>query len=241
MLKTGIKLLLQNVLGFDNYLFIFSVITGKMVHMNKHEQEFLHFLDLLPTDHILLDLGANIGIMTVPLSKKATNGKVYAFEPMPQNLNTLKRIIRFYNLRNVTVFETALGSQAGELKMVMPIVNNVKMQGLCHVVDDNNPERGKHFTVPVKRLDDIPELQTAKAIGGIKIDVENFELEVFKGARKLLLKYRPIIYCEIWDNKKRAQTINYIKNEMGYYVKVYDGQKLVHFTNQEAVNFFLIP
>jgi len=156
-------------------------------------------------------------------------------------LSALKRIIRFYSLRNVTVFETALGSETGELKMVMPIVNKVKMQGLCHVVDDNKPERGEHFTVPVKRLDDIPELQYAKAIGGIKIDVENFELEVFKGARELLSKHRPIIYCEIWDNNKRAQTISYIKNEMGYYVKVYDGEKLVHFTNQDAVNFFLIP
>jgi len=90
MLKSGIKLLLQNILGFGNYLFIFSIITVKRLHLNQHEQEFLHFLDLLPTDHVLLDLGANIGIMTVPLAKKANNGKVYAFEPMPKNFKRVK-------------------------------------------------------------------------------------------------------------------------------------------------------
>lgn len=209
--------------------------------MNKHEAEFVHFLSLLPTDDVLLDIGANIGIMTVPLAKKAINGKVYAFEPMPQNLKALKRIIKHYKLHNVTIFETALGNQPGELKMVMPVIDKVKMQGLSHVAGENDTEEGEHFTVPVQKLDDIPELQQVKAIGGIKIDVENFEFEVLTGAKNLLLKHKPLIYCELWDNEKRTLTLNYLKNEIGYNVKIYDGQKLVPYTNQNVLNFFLVP
>src|ERR1700743_129132 len=140
MFKSKIKLLLQNILGFDNYLFAFSVITIKKVHLKMHEQEFLHFLNLLPDDKLLLDLGANIGIMTVPLAKKASNGQVYSFEPMPQNIKALKRIIKHYKLTDVTVFEYALGAGSGTIKMLMPIINDVKMQGLCHMIDDDNTE-----------------------------------------------------------------------------------------------------
>jgi FkbM family methyltransferase len=241
MLKSKAKLVLQNIFGFDNYLFMFSRYTIKRLYRSKHEAEFLHFLSLLPTDKILLDLGANIGIMTVPLAKRASNGKVYSFEPMPQNLKALKRIIKYHKLNNVTIFETAVGNAPGEIKMVMPIINNVKMQGLCHVVDENNPEEGEHFTVPVKKMDDIPELQNAGPIAGIKIDVENFEFEALSGAKQLLLKHKPIIYCELWANEKRDLTLNYLKNEIGYQVKIYDGEKLVPYTNQDVMNFFMMP
>jgi len=240
MLKSKVKRLLQRVLGFDNFLFLFSIITIRRLYMNKHEKEFLHFLTLLPIDELLLDIGANIGIMTVPLAQKAVNGKVFSFEPMPQNLKALKRVIKYYKLKNVTVFETALGSEPGELKMIMPIIDNVKMQGLCHF-DNNETEKGERFTLPVQKLDDISELQAAKAIGGIKIDVENFEFEVLTGAKNLLLKHKPIIYCELWANEKRTLTLNYLTNEIGYTVKIYDGEKLVPYTNQEAMNFFLVP
>jgi len=240
MLKSKVKRLLQRVLGFDNFLFLFSIITIRRLYMNKHEKEFLHFLTLLPTDELLLDIGANIGIMTIPLAQKAVNGKVFSFEPMPQNLKALKRVIKYYKLKNVTVFETALGSEPGELKMIMPIIDNVKMQGLCHF-DNNETEKGERFTLPVQKLDDISELQAAKAIGGIKIDVENFEFEVLTGAKNLLLKHKPIIYCELWANEKRTLTLNYLTNEIGYTVKIYDGEKLVPYTNQEAMNFFLVP
>jgi FkbM family methyltransferase len=241
MFKSGIKRLLQKILGFNNFLFLFSIITIKRLYLNKHEAEFVFFLSLLPADAVLLDVGANIGIMTIPLAQKAPNGKVYAFEPIPENLKALKRVINYYKLTNVTVFETALGAETGELKMLMPLINNVKMQGLSRVIEDGNDEEGTHFTVPVKKLDDIPELQSAKKIGGIKIDVENFELEVFTGAKSLLLKHKPIIYCELWDTPKRVTTLNYLKNEIGYQVKIYDGEKLIPYTGQDVLNFFMVP
>ena len=206
-----------------------------------HEQEFLHFLNLLPDDKLLLDLGANIGIMTVPLAKKASNGQVYSFEPMPQNIKALKRIIKHYKLTNVTVFEYALGAGSGTIKMLMPIINAVKMQGLCHMIDDDNTEEGERFTVPLMALDNMPELQNAKAIGGIKIDVENFEYEVLTGARNLLLKHKPLIYCELWNNEKRKLTLDYLRDEIGYTIRIYDGEKLIPYTGQNALNYFMIP
>jgi len=241
MLKNKIRKLLQRILGFNNYLFIFSVFTIRRLYMSRHEQEFLYFLSLLPTDKLLLDIGANIGIMTVPLAQKAVNGQVFSFEPVPQNIKALKRVVKFYKLSNVSIFECALGNVPGELKMLLPVVDKVKMQGFSRVIETYNPEEGELYIVPVQKLDDIPELQDAKAIAGIKIDVENFEYEVFKGAENLLRKHKPIIYCELWDNEKRKITLDYLTNEIGYHVKIYDGRELVPYTNQNIINFFMIP
>jgi len=239
--RSRVKLFLQNMIGFENFLFYFSRFNIKWLPMNKIEADFIHFLSIIPTDNLLLDIGANFGIMTVSLAKKAVNGQVYSFEPIPENVKALKRLTKHYKLNNVTVFECAVGNAPGELKMVLPVINNVKIHGLSHVVDENNPHDGEFFTVPVKRLDDIPELKEAKAIGAIKMDVENFEFEALTGAKELLLKHKPLILCEIWNNEKREATLNFLKNEIGYNIKVFDGKELVPLTDQDELNYFMIP
>jgi FkbM family methyltransferase len=212
-----------------------------MLYRNKLEADFVHFLSIIPTNTLLLDIGANFGVMTVSLAKRAVNGQVYSFEPIPENLRALKRITKHYKLNNVTIFDCALGNEDCELQMVLPVINKVKIHGLSHVVDQDNTHDGEFFTIAVKRLDDIPELKKAKAIGALKIDVENFEYEVLTGAKELLLKHKPLILCEIWNNEKREATLNFLKNEIGYNIKIYDGEKLVPFTDQDELNYFMIP
>jgi FkbM family methyltransferase len=243
MLKSTVKQVLQKLLGFDNYLFIFSIFTIRRMSRNHHEEEFVHFMEMIPDKGAILDIGANIGIMTVTLARRFSHASVYSFEPMPQNLKALKRIIRYFKLSNVKLFEMALGEENGELTMVMPVLDKVKMQGLSHVVenDSNDPmNQGLTFRVPVKRLDEIKELMELPAIHAIKIDVENFEYPVLKGGKGLLLKHKPVIYCELWKNDRRDLTLDYLKG-LGYKVKVYDGKGMVDFTNQDVTNFILVP
>ena len=42
-----------------------------------------------------------------------------------------------------------------------------------------------------------------KKIDIILIDIEGFEYNFLVGGQKTILKYKPIIIIEIWDNKKR--------------------------------------
>jgi FkbM family methyltransferase len=92
--------------------------------------------------------------------------------------------------------------------MVMPVIGDVKMQGLSHVVQEGEDQAGNYYTVPLKKLDDFPELNEKDArITGIKIDVENFEYFVLKGGRNLIAKHRPVIYSELWNTENRTNTI----------------------------------
>ena len=242
MLKNTVKLFLQKILGYDNFLFYFSIYTVGRLRNNKHEREFVYFMDMIPNEGTVLDIGANIGVMSVSLAKKLDKAQVYAFEPIPNNLKGLKRIVAHYKLSNIRVFENALGEAPGELKMVLPVIDKLKMQGLSHVVrpgDDSEWNKGEFYTVPVKRLDDMEDLTSLPRITAIKIDVENFEYYVFKGAEALLRKHKPIIYCELWANEMREKTLDLLRG-YGYAVKVFDGNGLVPYTTQDDVNFFLV-
>lgn len=243
MFKTITKYILQKALGFDNYLYVFAIFTYRRLRSNKDEKEFIYFLSTIPENATVLDIGANIGVMTTALAKRATKGNVISFEPMPENINVLKKIIRHFKLSNVTLLETALGDKPGILTMVMPVMNKLKMQGLSHVKEEGSTDEwnsGDEFTVPVQKLDDIDLLKQQSKIDAIKIDVENYEYFVLKGGEQLLRKHMPVIYCELWDNDKRGVCMNYLKG-LGYKAKIYSDGKLIDFTDQHnELNFFFV-
>ena len=241
-MKNIIRYILQQSLGFKKYLFLFSIISIKRIETNSAEEEFMHFVKLVPNEGIILDIGANIGITTVPLAKAKDNAIIYSFEPMPENIATLKRVVKYFKLSNVKIFDIALGEKDGVLTMVMPVVNHVKMQGLSHIQLNGTEQKhstGDEIDVTVKTLDTIQELNTAKKISAIKIDVENFEYFVLKGGRHLISVHKPIIYCELWKNEMRELTIKYL-GDLGYSVKVFHNKQLTDYKDN-AINFFFIP
>lgn len=244
-MKSRVINILHKLLGFDNYLFWFSVFTIHTLRWNRNEGDFLFFLKMIPNQGTVLDIGANIGIMTVWLSRKLKNASIIAFEPMPQNIRALKRIMRFYKLGNVQLFEKALGNEQGAIEMVMPVLNKVKKHGLSHVVHESIQELNEGSTVKVamERLDDLAVLnQENISIKAIKLDVENFEYFVLQGGKTLIQKHRPLIYTELWQNENRDHCFRLI-NELGYSIKVLHGRKLVAFdkAKHKKQNFFFIP
>jgi FkbM family methyltransferase len=243
-MKNAAKYILHILLGFRNYLFIFSLFKIYTLKRDKKEKDFFQFLGLIPEGTAVLDIGANIGIMTVHLAR-IRNSVVYSFEPMPNNIIAFKRIVKYFNLKNVQLFEIALGNTEGEVEMVMPVISSVRMQGLSHVVHETIPENneGERFKVALKVLDKMPEfLNCPKRISAIKIDVENFEFFVLDGTRKIMEKNKPVVYAELWDNDNRYKCFD-LFDSLNYktYVAI-DGQ-LVVFNPSKHVkqNFIFLP
>ena len=246
-MKNLAKYILQKLLGFHNYLYVFCRFKIKTLAKDNHEKDFLFFLSLIPANGIVLDIGANIGIMTWYLSKKIKDSTVFAFEPIPDNIKVLERIIAHYGLENVTVCKHALGNEDGEIEMVMPVIRAVKMQGLSHVVHNTITENneGNRFKIPVKKLDSIKEIISAnRPVVAIKMDVENFEYFVLDGTKELLKKYKPIIYCELWENENRFKCFELVKS-LGYQIKILVNGQLALYTEEIAKkyptqNFFFV-
>jgi FkbM family methyltransferase len=239
-LKKVIQSLLQKILGYDRYLFWFAWFKSKTITNDTKEGDFVHFLSLVQSQHHVLDIGANIGIMTVNLARKAKH--VWAFEPITENITALKQIIKHHHLQNVTLFPIALGAQNDDVQMVLPVVQSVKMQGLAHVVHPDliDFNEGITYTVKQRTLDSIEELQQVP-IAAIKLDVENFEYQVLLGAQKLITRCKPIIYCELWDNANRQKCFELL-SEWGYQIYVIVNGKRVGFdaSKHKTQNFLMI-
>lgn len=244
-MKTFVKYILQKTLGLKTYLYVFALFIIVKIRWDKKEKDFFHFLDLIPDGGIVLDLGANIGVTSYHLAKKLPKSTIFSFEPLKLNMDTLKRVKKKYNLKNVNEFQVAVGEKPGILEMVMPVINNVPMHGLSHVVHEDNTEfnSGLKYQVPVICLDEFkPLLETKKQITALKIDVENFEYFVLKGAEHLIAENQPVIYCELWDNENRKKCISFLNN-LNYSAFILHKKELlpIEKTTIEKHNFFFLP
>ena len=241
-LKNKIKYLLQSVLGFSRYLYVFSNYKIATLRQDKKEGDFFYFLSLLKSNEgAILDVGANIGIMTAHLSNNFPKDKIFAIEPMPDNLVVLNKIIEKKTLKNVTVFPIAVGDKSGKLKMILPQNGKTKMQGLSHVKCDEIVEwnEGEEYEVEVKTLD---ALFGNEKIQGIKMDVENYEFYALTGAKEILTQQRPIVYTELWDNENRRKCMDLMIN-LNYKTHVIINKKMVEFNAEKHSNqnFLFIP
>lgn len=239
MLKNIIRGLAQKLIGFDRYLYILSRFNILRLGFAGYEKEFCYFNEMINEDGAILDIGANIGAMTVALAQKHPHSQIYSFEPAPENFTALKRVAAFFQLNNVALFETALGDRDETVQMIIPQTGNAYRHGLSHVLEENATS-GKRFSVSMQQLDTIPALQQMTKITAIKIDVENFEYAVLKGGEALLCKHRPLIFCELWNNGHRKFSIDLLMS-LGYKVMVLEKGRLVDFRGQKALNFFFLP
>ncbi len=134
------------------------------------------------------DIGANIGIVTVLLSKLVGDaGKVFAFEPNPACYEALTAAIARNRMTNVLPQAIALGSQTEERDLAIPPDN----AGAASLRETAVHAGGKTTRVSVRTLDEFVEEQGIDSIQFMKLDVEGFESEVFTGSTRILGILRP--------------------------------------------------
>ncbi|MCK4406805.1 MAG: FkbM family methyltransferase [Bacteroidales bacterium] len=138
---------------------------------------------------ICVDVGCHKGEILDLILQYAPNVGHFAFEPLPEFYDKLK--LKYSKLNNI--FPFALSDHGGETTFQF-VKNAPAYSGiLIRKYDIKNPEI-QEIKVQVKTLDSI--IPDTVKIDLIKIDVEGGELPVLKGAKKVILKNKPIIIFE---------------------------------------------
>jgi FkbM family methyltransferase len=242
-LKRAAQRLIQRAIGLDAYLDLFARYRLFGSRWDSRDAAFRAFLARLPADGLVLDVGANVGVMTVGLSRHVDRGRVHSFEPNPACFGAAERLVKRLGLTNVALHNWALGRLATEVDMVMPVANAVRMHGLSRVATSAGPG-GDHFRTAVRVLDAMDELFTTEArVTGMKIDVEDSESEVIEGAQRLLAQHRPLVYCELWLTPNRDRTVALMRS-LGYAALVYRKGALEPFEpwpHASVQDFFFVP
>lgn len=188
--REGIKYEVDLAEGIELSLFLFGTFQ-KHITTNS-------FLKI-ENDYTIIDIGANVGLMTLQFSKLVPNGRVFSFEPTHYALERLKKNLSLNPelAKNVTVIN-AFVSEKSETNPDIIAYSSWKVNGEqaanLHPVHLGTPKDAKG--VPSVSLDDFADQQQFAKIDFIKVDTDGHEYEVFKGAAKAIAKYRPKIIFE---------------------------------------------
>ena len=81
----------------------------KILTKDNEENVLKIFLDKIKPEDIIYDIGANIGLYTLPAALKLRGtGRVIAFEPVPMWFNQLKDNLSLNSIQNVDVYNVGL-------------------------------------------------------------------------------------------------------------------------------------
>ena len=170
---------------------------------------------------VIFDIGANVGAFTMPFAKKVgEKGEVYCFEPQDFIYDLLCKSIEENNLKNVRTFHNGLGENRQKIEIDRIDYSSLGNFGGVGLKDDYDNaatarilKGEKKQMVEIIRLDDFLNI---KKCNFIKMDVEMMEIDVLKGGKKFIEKYRPIMWLE--NHIKYPNQINDYLSQLNYNV-----------------------
>jgi FkbM family methyltransferase len=148
-----------------------------------------------------LDIGANIGLVSIPLAERR-RVRCLAFEPEPRNFHWLERNIALHEVGSLfTTFNLALHSEQTRLCFELSASNF----GDHRARGAGGAEAGTERTlieVPAGRLDDLVRAEDLPRPIAAKLDTQGAELQVLRGAERSLPHIDHLI-CEFWPHGLR--------------------------------------
>jgi len=150
--------------------------------------DIIFLRQLITPGMTIVDVGANIGLLTVPFARLAQpTGKVIALEPQRIVYQMLCGNIALNALDNVFALNVAAGSSAGSITVPPVDYRQAGNFGAVSVETSGAGEVVPRVTIDALGLDHC-EL--------IKIDVEGMELDVLEGAAATMRQCQPRLYVE---------------------------------------------
>jgi FkbM family methyltransferase len=164
---------------------------------------------LVTKEKNFLDIGSHTGTYAISLADLCE--EVYCFEPQKLTYYALCGSVALSNKRNITCFQTGLGSEDQVGIKTLKIVSNDGGGSSIHA------ETGilREEQIEIKSLDSYQ----IRNIGFIKMDVEENELDVLKGATETIIQsnYPKILFESNPNDVTRQQALfEYITNTLNY-------------------------
>ena len=168
------------------------VKTGRP-HIENELQTLLAITETLADGAVVVDAGANIGLVSIPLAKALydRHGVVLAFELQRMIYYALCAGAALNDLENLFTFPHGLGAQNQDLrisKLDYGVAQDFGAFSLL-VQGQDRPEAIQIVTLDSMRL---------QRLDLLKIDVEGMELEVLSGGRNTIARNRPWCWIEYW-------------------------------------------
>jgi len=158
-------------------------------------------LRLLQTSGMVIEVGANMGVHTVPmaLELQRQGRTLMAFEPQPIIFQQLCANLALNGLLNVTAMPYACGAEPGTVSFAVPDYRKLGNFGGTEMVAPpaaSRPAAAAQTATHMVACFPLDSFVPPGEVALIKVDVEGFELSVLKGAVQTLERARPVLYIE---------------------------------------------
>tara|TARA_B100001029_G_scaffold179146_1_gene187684 strand:+ start:1559 stop:2287 length:729 start_codon:yes stop_codon:yes gene_type:complete len=184
-------------------------LIDRTFYINKeYEEENFQNLVQVITDEspgYFIDIGACWGIYSLRLAKKFNDLKIKSVEPIKKNVNRIRDSIHKNSLTNIEVYHTAVGDKNGTI-----LLGSNNDWSPNYKINEENIEITEQSQI--QTLDGLFNLADQTIV--MKIDVEGFEFEALKGAKKILKENKCYLQIEIrYENYDKVEKI---LNELSY-------------------------
>jgi len=176
----------------------------------------LHPFDSVPSSirpKWYLDVGANVGDVTIKALKSYPTCQAICFEPVAQTFNTLKQNLINFEGR-YTLFNMGLSHSNEDSEINITSfhgANSILPQSKLHKNITGVTEIAKE-KIHLVRLDDISKDFPSQNIDLMKIDVEGFELNVLQGGFNFISNNVDVIMLELAPYRSDDLTNNFVNN-----------------------------
>jgi len=209
-----------------------SVYPSILRHYEYENHMIDFYRELLTDGHVCIDAGANIGMLSMYMSC-FTRSPIYAFEPIIENFEILKKNIEVNKL-NVVPFNLALGKTNGKTDFAYD--KQFKGSGSLLYEEEFRQPNDERMQVDIITLDDFVEQNEIQKIDVLKMDVEGFETSIVEGAKNVLETMRPDIVTEYCPPMIKARNLD----SEGYYKLLKSYCKNIYFINRPNMTLIKI-
>ena len=198
--RLGLRLTLD-LSDLVDWAIFFGLVDDGLERLFEHTQ---------PND-VVIDVGANNGMVTMRLAQRVgVGGRVFSFEPHPENFRRLEHNLFLNDLPQVSAFPVGLGEALGQASMLSVDKFNLGMHRIVpdrslgdqpsDTIGDQPPD-----TIELTTLDSVRERYGLDRLDWVKIDVEGYELKVVRGGLLAIEELRPRLFVEVDDAHLRDQ------------------------------------
>lgn len=199
---------------------------GLEVYGEWGEKKVQIWRKVVKAGQVVVDIGAHIGSLTLPLSELVgLAGRVVAFEPFYPSYATLAGNVGLNSLQNVELRQAVVGARMGKVFMNRDSLafgmhdffnfgsmnfNSLRIYNTTEDVERPSTVWDEYHVVPLDHL-------SLTRLDFVKVDAEAMELAVLEGAKRVIKRFKPIIFLEYrnpWE--KDTRVLDFLQSKLKY-------------------------
>ena len=218
----------NNLFHFQDSILSDSVnIIANELNNNDYDFQNIYFKE----GDIVIDIGANVGMVSILLAKQFPFLKIYSFEPLKENYDNLLKNIELNNIPDgIITAENKAVTKDGRLINMSINSSNKGGSSTADVISTNSIMTKENCQIESITLEEIFKKYNINKLKLLKIDCEGSEYEILYNANTDILNKIENLRGEFHENKDLTDEydIDKLCDYVSKYIKNYKVTKARH-------------